>query len=180
LGTDVLIAIAYVGRPYGIKGEVKADVLTDFPDRFQRVKTITAVPPGVRLTLEYHKWIDKSMVLKFEEINSRKEAEVLRGSYLKIGCEELEPLPPGHYYIFQLIGLKVFTVGGKYLGKVRDVLRPGGNDVYVIEAANGGRDILVPAVKEFIKDINLDTGKVLVRPIPGLIDGEKGDVPDEV
>ena len=83
--------------------------------------------------------------------------------------EDLWPLPDGSYYHFQIVGLTVFTVDGVPLGEVVDILETGSNDVYVIRD-DEGKEHLLPALKDVVKDIDLEKGLMLVQPLPGLLE----------
>jgi 16S rRNA processing protein RimM len=87
-------------------------------------------------------------------------AEELRGKYLEIETTEIQPLPEGSYYHWQLLGLEVFDVGGAKLGEVTDILDNPANDIYVV--ANGEAQVLVPAVSEVVRSINLEAGRMVV------------------
>ena len=83
--------------------------------------------------------------------------------------EEVLPLPKGHYYHYQIVGLLVETEGGTVLGRVTEVLETGSNDVYLVKD-DQGREFLLPALKEVIRDIDLEKGLMLVRPLPGMLE----------
>lgn len=167
-----LITIGQIIATHGNKGEVKVYPLTDFPNRFENLdhvfcqvkdQLITLTIKGVR----YHK---SCVLLDFEEIDDMNKAEQLKMGMLKIRKEDLMPLPEGHYYIFQLLGLKVFTTQGDFLGIVYDIQKTGSNDVYYVRHPETGKEVLIPAVKQFIIEISLSEKKILVKTVPGLLD----------
>ena len=158
-----------VGRilaPWGIGGEVKVEVLTDFPERFapQKVVHLNARP----LEIESCRPHKQHLVVKLATIDSVEDAEKLRGQDLTIPSSELYPLPEGQYYTFQLIGLDVLTTEGQYLGQVTDIMATAGNDVYIVEGEGG--EILIPAIEDVVKSIDLEEGKMVIEAIEGLLD----------
>ena len=170
--TKELITIGQIVAAHGNKGEVKVYPLTDFPNRFEHLKQVVCQLKHGTITLtivsvRYHKEL---ILLQFHEIDDISKAESLIMGLLKIGHEELMPLPEDHYYIFQLLGLDVFTIQGEYLGVISDIQKTGSNDVYVILHPETGKEILIPALKQFVTVIDLPRRKILVEPIPGLID----------
>lgn len=161
------LAIAQIVAPQGVRGEVRAICLTDFPERFpgrevwlgqtdKRVRIVAARP---------HKNV---WLLRLDGIDDRNAAEKLRGIELCTDEDDLVPLGEDEYYVHELIGLPVQTDAGEPVGVIRDVLRPGANDVYVVETA-GGEERLIPAVKEFVR-VDMPNKLVTVRPIPGMLD----------
>lgn len=105
--------------------------------------------------------------VKLAGINSRNEAEELSGQYLQAREEDLLALPPGHYYRYQLIGLKVRTSGGRFLGRIADVLSTAESDVFVVRGPMG--EVLVPATEEIVTAVDLEAGAVTVEVVPGLL-----------
>lgn len=158
-----------VGRilaPWGIKGEVKVEVLTDFPERFAPRKIVYLDTRPVEIeSRRYHK---QHLVLKLVSIDSIEVAEKLRGQDLTISSAELHTLPEGQYYTFQLIGLKVMTTEGKTLGRVTDIMTTPSNDVYVVKGKLS--EILIPAIGDVVKSIDLKKGRIVIEAIEGLLD----------
>ena len=158
-----------VGRilaPWGIRGEVKVEVLTDFPERFapQKVVYLNTRP----LEIESCRPHKQQLVVKLATIDSVEDAEKLRGQDLTIPRSELSRLPEGQYYPFQIIGLKVVTTEGELLGHITEIMTTGSNDVYIVEGKRG--EILIPAIEDVVKSIDLKKGKVVIEAIKGLLD----------
>jgi 16S rRNA processing protein RimM len=158
-----------VGRilaPWGIKGEVKVEVTTDFPERFapHNLVYLNARPFEIE-NCRPHK---QFLVLKLAAIDSVEAAEKLRDGELTIPRVELPELPEGQYYTFQLIGLEVVTTKGKLLGRVTDIMTTAGNDVYIVESKRG--EILIPAIEDVVKSIDLKKGAIIIEAIEGLLD----------
>ena len=158
-----------VGRilaPWGIRGEVKVEVLTDFPERFapQKVVYLNARP----LEIESCRPHKQHLVVKLATIDSVEDAEKLRGQALTIPRSELSRLPEGQYYTFQIIGLAVLTTEGEHLGQVTDIMATAGNDVYIVEGKRN--EILIPAIEDVVKYIDLEKGEMVIEAIEGLLD----------
>src|SRR5690606_11030631 len=107
-------------------------------------------------------------LMAFEGVKSRDEAEALRGGWVEIAGTDVQPLEPGRYYVFELIGCRVETTEGVMVGHVEDVLTTGANDVYVVRSPEG-REHLVPAVKAMVKLVDVEEGRIVIDPWPGLL-----------
>lgn len=169
--TEQYITIGEIVNTQGIKGEVRVLPLTDFPERFNQMDEVIIDTNGNHTvyqidSVRYHK---KFVIIKFKQLSNMNEAEKLKGSLLKITRDQLMPLVEGHYYIFEIIGLDVFDEAGTKLGKVKQVLQTGANDVYVIKASQG-KDILIPALKTVVKEINTEANRMVVELPEGLLD----------
>lgn len=174
-----MITIGKIASPYGVKGFVKVYPYSDFMDRCFSLKTVhlkkSANSPGPgRLSEVEQARIHKNLwTIKFKGVNTREEAETLRGYLILIRPEERVSLPEGHYYFDEIIGLQVFTMDGTLVGRVRDILQTGSNDVYVVEPADTSpeskKEILIPAIKEVVKEINIDKEHILINPLEELI-----------
>lgn len=164
-----LITIGEVVNTHGHRGAVRVLPLTDFPERFQDLQEVLVVRDGKRMTLHiervsFHK---RFVILSFREVPDMNAAERLRGALLQIPREQVRPLPEGRYYLFEIVGLQVFTVGGELLGTVVDVLQTGANDVYVIRSP-AGRELLIPALKSVVQEISPEASRMVVDLPEGL------------
>jgi 16S rRNA processing protein RimM len=166
------VVIGEIVSPFGIRGEVKAVPHTDFPERFDLLEEVFVAgskSPDRMMTVEgvrHHKGL---VLLKLAGINDIDGAETLRGAKLVISESDMAPLEEGEYYVHDIIGLEAVTTEGEALGPITEVIRSPAHDVYVTERA------MIPAVKEFIESIDLEAGRVTVRPIPGLIQEPKNE-----
>jgi len=154
------VGVAEVVAPVGLRGEVKVRLLTDFPDHFSRLSQVCLVWNDGRTQmaqLEKVRLQAAFAVVKFAEVDTRTQAEELRGCQIKIKEEMCEKLGEGHFYLFQVVGLEVVTQEGKSLGTVREVLRYPGNDVYATER------FLIPATHEAVASLDAEAGKIVVR-----------------
>jgi 16S rRNA processing protein RimM len=161
---DELVVIGRLVRPRGLVGELIAEVMSDRPDRFTDLRRAYVPGPGgtSRLVRISSTWPHKGrMVVKLEGVDSIDEAEAYRGVELRIGEEELAPLPEGSYYHHQLRGLNVEDASGAPLGRVEEVLDAGAAPVLVIRGASG--ETLLPLVDSFVERVELDAGRLVVR-----------------
>lgn len=163
------LLIAQVARPVGLHGMVKANVLTDFPERFAGLGTVylgESHDPHVVLRCELRAG-GRQAVLQFAGISTRTEAEAIRGQEVWIPIEESLPLEEDRYYVYQVLGLSVETEAGEPLGVLTEVLVTGGNDVYVVSGE--GREVLVPVLADVIKHVDLEARKMVVTLPAGLL-----------
>jgi len=167
---ELIITIGQIINSFGKNGEVKVRVLTDFPERFKTLSTVILSMSGERedrkarvLGVKYYK---DFVILQLDISSSIEEAQSLKGFFICVKKEELYPLPEGSYYIFDLIGLSVFSQEGELLGTLHDVYTQSAQDLYVVK--NGEREILIPAVKEYISEINPEAGRIVVNSKGGL------------
>ena len=163
------LEIGQIVNTFGIKGEVKVKPFTDDINRFDElkkvyVKTKTGIKQYKIENVKYHK---NMVLLKLEGINRIEDAEMLRNLFLEIDREDAIPLEEGTYFIADLIGLEVYTDEGKLLGKVEDIYNTGNNDIYVVKDELG-KQILLPGIKEVIKEVKLDE-KIIVHLLQGLV-----------
>ncbi len=159
------IVVGRVVAPWGIRGEVKVEVMTDFPDRFRPQEKVHI--DGSSLTIERCHWHKGRAILKFAQVDSREAAEGLRGRFLEIPESELRPLPQDQYYQFQLMGLEVWTTQGELLGRIAQILPTGSNDVYVVHGERG--ELLIPATEEVVKSVEPGKGRIVIQPMKGLL-----------
>jgi 16S rRNA processing protein RimM len=154
---------------HGIRGELKCRIVTDFPARrFRRGKTV--VIGGNDHVIESARVQGMTVLLKLEDIADRDTAAALRNHEIQIRAEDAVALPKGQYFWHQVIGLQVEdATTHESLGEVTDILETGANDVYVVRGGRG--EILVPAIKDVIKKIDPDAGRMLIQPLPGLLPG---------
>ena len=153
----------------GLKGEVKVNSFTDDNTKFERIPKVFLKRKETLTEYEiekvgYHK---NQVIIKFKNVDTVEEAETLRNSYIVVDREIFGELPEGVYYIADLIGLEVFTESNEYLGKVDDIFSTGSNDVYVVKDELGKQKLL-PGIDEVIKQIDLESGKIIVNLIEGL------------
>ncbi|SKA76382.1 16S rRNA processing protein RimM [Clostridium sp. USBA 49] len=154
------LAIGQIINTHGIKGEVKVYPLTDDIKRFRKVKT--AYIDGVCKNIIWCKIQSNKVILKIEGIDSIEEAEKYKNKYIEVSRNEAVELSEGEYFIADIIGCKVFDKNNIELGEVYDVIKTGSNDVYWVK---GKKEILVPALKNIILDINIIENKIIIKPL---------------
>jgi len=165
-----LVAIAKIAKPRGLKGELVADLLTDFPERFEGLVEVTAVTPGGErreLKIENAWFQNERVVLKFASVDSVEDAEQLRNTEICVKESEAIELESDEYYDWQLAGCDVVTDGGKDLGKVREVMRTGGNENLVVE---GEKEYLVPFVSSICVEVDVEKKRIVIDPPDGLLE----------
>ena len=165
-----LIAIARITRPRGIRGELVAEVLTDFPERFDDLKNATAVlPNGGRRELKIENaWFqNERVVLKFDGIDSIEAGEELRDAEICVSESDAVELEEGEFFDWQLEGCEALTVGGVSLGTVKELMRTGGTEVLVIE---GEKEYLVPFAESICTEVDIENKRIVIDPPEGLLE----------
>ena len=163
---ETFFAIGRILAPWGIHGEVKLEVLTDFPERLAPKAKVYL--NGALVEIERCRFQGRQAILKLASITTRNQAEALRDQLLEVPESELMPLLPDEYFEHQIIGLEVQTIDGRSLGNITEVLRTGSNDVYV--ARQEGKEYLIPAIADVVKEIDLEAGRMTIEPLPGLLE----------
>ncbi len=161
------LTIGRVLKPWGFRGELKIDLMTDFPERFASLKTVYLGDDAKPFPVERAHLVSKAVRLKLKGIDTELAAARLRNQLVQIPTDEAVPLPDGKYYLYQLVGLRVKTMQGQDLGEVVDVLETGANNVYVVKS--GEREILIPAIEPVVKKVDLANGEMLIEPMEGLL-----------
>ena len=165
------LEIGQIVNTFGIKGEVKVKPFTDDIKRFDKLKKINIEQKNSKKEYEienikYHK---DMVILKLKGIDQIEQAELLRNSYLKINRNEEEPLEENTYYIVDLLGLSVYTEEDVLLGILDDIYNTGSNDIYVVKDSLG-KQTLLPAIQDVIKEIDIENQKIIVHVMKGLLD----------
>jgi 16S rRNA processing protein RimM len=168
---EELVAIARVVKPRGLKGEVVAEVLTDFPERFHGLEDVTAVLPNgsrAELKIEAH-WFQKArIVLKFQGYDTIESVEELRDAEICITESEAVELESDEYFDWQLIGCEVVTVDGVAVGTVESVMRTGGTEILEVKGIDKG--FLVPFAESICTEVDVENKRIVIDPPDGLLD----------
>lgn len=163
------IAVGKIVQTHGLKGYLKAIPYSGYPERFLHLETIH-IENGEEMQgyiVEAVQVREQFSLLKFRGIDNREAAQALVKSELWVPEAKRTALPEDVYFIDDLLGLQVFDTGGEHLGELEEVLSNAGNDIYVVRKE--GQELLIPAVSEFVKEVNLPQKKMLVRLIEGML-----------
>lgn len=161
-GTDGLLAVGRVGKPHGLRGEVAVEPLTDAPERFAAGTVL--LTETAELTVATSRPHQRRFLVRFEGVEDRADAEALRGTILFVADEELPDLPEGSYWPRDLEGCEVVTEAGSRVGVITEVLRNPANDLWVTERG------MIPAVKEVVLEVDVESRRVVIRDLPGLLE----------
>jgi len=154
------LRIGRVLKAHGVKGALRVELLTDFPDRFAPGREM--VVGGRRLRVARSEELQGSVLVTFEGISDRTAAEPLAGAYVTVPLAEARALPADHYYHFQLVGLTVFdTRQARQLGRVTEVLSYAANDV--LRVTDGDREVLIPMIRSVVRSIAPAEGTITVE-----------------
>ena len=165
---DGFIAIGHIGSVFGIKGEVRVTLATDFPERFQGLETIYLGPEARPVRLLNSRPHQGALLARLEGYPDRTAAEALLGLWIQVPQADLLPLGEGEHYVFQLVGLRVRTTDGRDLGVIEEILSTPANEVFVVRGEAG--EVLVPYINDVIAEERLHAGEIIVHPVPGLLD----------
>jgi 16S rRNA processing protein RimM len=168
---EELVTIAKIVRPRGLRGEVVADLLTDFPERFGELKDVIGVrEDGTRSNLKIEDfWFQKErVVLRFAGVDSIELAEGLRNVAICIPESAVAELDEGEFFDWQLAGCEVTTIEGTRLGTVREIMRTGGTEILVVE--DGDREILIPFAETICPEVDIENKRITVDPPEGLLE----------
>ena len=163
--------VGVITSTHGVRGEVKVFPTTDDPARFKKLKQVILDTGKEDMELEITgvKFFKNMVILKFKGIDDMDTANKYRQKSLYVTRENAVKLEKSEYFIADLIGLAVSSEEGEDLGFINDVLQTGANDVYVIKKT-GEEDLLLPAIKDCVKEVDIEGGKMVVHVLPGLRD----------
>lgn len=165
------LRVGVISSTHGIRGEVKVFPTTDDPQRFRKLKRVMLdTKKGyVELRVAGVKFFKNQVILGFEGYDSIESVEGYKGMDLLVSREDAVPLEENENFIVDLIDMTVVTDEGETLGTLVDVMQTGANDVYVVET-EGKREILLPAIRDCILDVNVEEKRMLVHVLEGLLD----------
>lgn len=165
-----MITIGKISRHHNKEGELKVLILSDFPDRFLDLDRVFLEKGDdiKRMHIE-NVWFQKEFaIVKFAEVNSLQDAEKIKDYFIKVPASEAVELPEGHFFLHDIIGMDVYTEEGQLLGKLEDIITTGSHDIYVVY--QGKKEIMLPAIKDVVKEIDLTHKKMIVHILEGLLD----------
>ncbi len=161
--------IGQIVNTSGLKGIVKVNPFTDDVSRFEEIKKVF-IEKNKELTeyeIEEVRFHKNQVLIKFKNIDSIEEAEKFRNCYIKISRKDARKLPEDTYFIVDLIDTNVYLENNEYVGKIIDVFSTGSNDVYVIKREEN-TDLLIPAIKDVVKKVDIKNKKMIINLIKGL------------
>ena len=166
-----LVAIARIVKPRGLRGEVVAEILTDFPERFEGLETVTAVMPDEssrELKIEDHWFQSGRIVLKFAGYDTVELGETLRNAEICVAESEAVELEADEYFDWELAGCRVETLDGVEVGIVREIMRNGGAEILVIEGSD--KEYLIPFAETICPEVDVESKLIRIDPPEGLLD----------
>ena len=155
---------------HGIKGEVKVYPITDNLNRFNYLKTAYIGEKKIKVELERVKYHKNLAILKFKEINDINEIISFKDNFIYVDEEGKIILPKNHFFIHDLLDSQVFDTKSNLIGTIVDVLQGASNDIYVVKASDKNKEYLIPAVKQFVIDVNPANKRIVIDPIEGMIE----------
>jgi len=168
---EQLLQVGVITQTHGVHGEVKVFPTTDDPERFLDLEYVflDTGREKKKLTIQSVKFFKQFVILKFKGINNINDIERYKRCPLLVDRENAVELEEDEYFIADMIGMNVLTEDGEIFGTLKDVIETGANDVYIINSKKHG-EVLIPAIKECILDVNVKEGRMLVHLMEGLID----------
>ncbi len=166
-----LVVVARIVRTRGLKGEVVAEILTDFPERFELLDTVTAVrQTGEELDLKIEKfWFQNGrVILKFIGYDSIESGETLRNADICVPESEVVELDKGEYFDWQLAGCQVVTITNEQIGEVRELMRTGGTDLLVVQGE--AKEYLIPFANAICVEVDIENKLIRIDPPDGLLE----------
>lgn len=166
---EQFLQVGVISSTHGIRGEVKVFPTTDDPARFKKLKKVLLDTGKERLELEIQsvKFFKQFVIVKFRGIDNINDIEKYKGKSLMVPREDAVQLEEDEYYIADLIGMEVYTDGGRF-GTLKDVMETGANEVYIIDS-DGHGEVLVPAIHDCILDVDVEKQTMKIRLMDGLI-----------
>ena len=167
---EQFLQVGVISSTHGIRGEVKVFPTTDDPNRFKKLKKVILETKKEKLSLEVQgvKFFKQFVILKFKGIDNINDVERYKRCPLFVNREDAVELEEDEYFIADMIGMKVITDEGEEFGTLKDVMETGANDVYVIRRADGG-EVLIPAIKECILDVDIPGRLMKIHVMAGLV-----------
>ncbi|UOQ47899.1 ribosome maturation factor RimM [Gracilibacillus caseinilyticus] len=166
------LKVGKIVNTHGIKGEVRVIRITDFENRFEtgttlyvKTKTTDTLTP---VTIDGHRVHKNFDLLHFQGYENINDVEQFKDTILLIRADQLTELEENEYYYHEIIGCEVQTSSGNILGKVSEILSPGANDVWVVKQK--GKEYLIPYIEDIVKEVDIDTQRIIIEPMEGLLD----------
>ncbi|CAN5458763.1 hypothetical protein BH10CHL1_BH10CHL1_29500 [soil metagenome] len=170
---DGFIAVGLITSIHGLKGELKVELHTDFPERFAAGTSLFVGEELVETKILQARPHKNQMLLMLEGIKGSDQAEAMRGAWLFVNEDDAVELEEDTYWVHEIVGIAVQTEEGQQLGTVTEVIFTGANEVYVLQtepAVNQGKPLLLPAIGDVVQNVDLAANLMTVRLLPGLLD----------
>lgn len=167
-GEPVYLAVGFIRRPHGVRGEMIMDIHTDFPERLRAGTKVFLGEEHQPAKLASTRPHGTSLLVSFRGADSPEAAGRWRNTWVYVTAADRPPLPAGEVYQHQVLGLRVVTDEGRELGTLADIFETGANKVYVVKTAEG-KEILLPAIPDVLLDIDLPNGEIKVHLLDGLV-----------
>lgn len=164
------IKVGRIINTHGIKGEVKIFPLTDNIERFNDLKKAYLGDNKLKVEIEKVKYYKGFAIIKFKEFDDINDVLKFKDHFIYIDEEDKVNLPKDHYFIFDIVGCTVYNTEGEKLGIVAEVIQYAANDVYVVRDEEKNKNYLIPAVKEFVIEVDIHNKKIIIDPIEGMIE----------
>ncbi|MBQ7614958.1 MAG: ribosome maturation factor RimM [Butyrivibrio sp.] len=164
--------VGVIASTHGLQGEVNVFPTTEDPSRFKKLKKVTLhTQRGEELELDIvsARFFKKFVIVKFKQFGNINEVEKFRGCELTIDRKDAIKLEPGEFYCADLIGLTIVDEDGNELGTLTEILQTGANDVYEMTKKDSEEKIYIPAIKDCVKNIDMEGKKIVIHVMPGLM-----------
>jgi len=169
------LVVGQIVGAHGVRGELRVEILTQDPHRFGLLEQVyigLEDQEPVPWSLESYRLHKSYALLKLTNCDDRTAAQELHGTWVQVPIDQALPLDEDEYYEYQFLGLEVWTAEGEHLGEVVEIIATGANDVYVVRRPDANRrDLLLPAIEEVVKEIDMEGGRMVVELMDGLDDG---------
>ena len=172
----VYLAVGTLRRSHGIRGDILTDVMTDFPERLKPGTYLYVGDKKQPLKITRRRPHNDGLILGFEGINNAEQTAKYRAQTVYVPAKDRPALPEGEYYHHQVLGITVVDEAGAVLGTLTEIIETGANDVYVVsDGGSPAREILIPAIKQVLLDVDLDKKTMRVHLLPGLVEDKDSD-----
>lgn len=167
-GEPLFLVVGKIHHPHGLKGDVIMEVITDFPERLRAGVVVYVGDQHIPLTIHSRRKYGTDLLLNFAEYKNPESAAELTNKLVFVRADDRPPLADGEYYQHQLLGLQVVSEEGQVLGNLVQILETGANDVYIVQPETGS-EVLLPAIPDVIKGVELENKRIIIHLLPGLL-----------